>query len=237
MFLFLLSVFSLEADDLVLGFATGFPPYQYQDERGRPKGLDIEIAKVVFHEMDVGYRIDQGPWDDIVARLRLGQGLDLVGGMEISGERKLLFDFSDPLYLRKNMIFVLKDDPSIRSIDDLEGRVITGDRNSFIETLITKSGRRPDIRIIETETKEGAMGLLKSRRAEACLMPYEVGIHLAQKLGVPVRTVDAGDPGTPVAFAVRKGDRLRLEHLNQAIRQAREKGLLAPLLKQFTTGA
>lgn len=234
--IFFTTVFTPKADEVIIGFALGFPPYQYQDATQSPVGIDMEVAKVVFQEMGLRSRIVQGPWDDIVAKLRLGQGVDVAGGMEITGERQELFDFSLPLYHRKNVIFVLEDTLEISSLGDLKGKLITGDRNSYIETLLHQRGDRKDIRIIQTESKEEAFQLLVHHRVEACLMPYAVGKTLAQGQRVKVRVIDVGDRGTPVAFAVKKGNKHLLNRLNIAIEQVQRKGLLTPYLGQADPG-
>lgn len=206
------------ASPVNLGFASGYPPYQYV-EAGRPAGLDIEIANAL-----AGYGLElnilQENWDDVVGKLRTRQGVDLVGGMEITEERKALFDFSTPLYSRKNVILVRQGTADIGGLADLAGKLVAGDRGSYAETQLDKLGLKSKVRLIYHGTKEEAMAALRDGKVQAALMPDAVGFFLARKLGLQVKAVEIGDPGASVAFAVRKGNTELLSQVDAAVRKA-----------------
>jgi ABC-type amino acid transport substrate-binding protein len=218
---------------LAIGFADGYPPYQFIDAAGKPAGLDIDIARALASEMGVGTRIVQGPWDDMVNLLRRSLDLDVVGGMEESEERAKLFDFSAAVYLRKNMIVVLATNRDIRGIKDLNGRTISGDRGSYGEALIARNGDTDKVRIAASKSKEEAMTMLKTGRVEASLMPDAVAVDLARKAGVAIRLVDIGDPGSPVAFAVPRGNQTWLPRLDAALLRLKAGGKIQAILAKW----
>jgi len=227
--LLLLGWGALRAESLTIGFAAGFPPYQWSDATG-PKGLDIDLARLVFAEAGLAYTLRQEKWDDIVGHLRFDEEIQVVGGMEITPERLASFAFSTPLYARVNRVFVRADDDGIRQLGDLAGKVVTGDRNSFIEGALAAAGLKPLVRIIQTPTKAEAMKRLKAGAVRAALMPEHVGLFLARQEKLAVRSIDAGDPGTPVAFAVRKGREGVIETLDAAIVSLAKKGRIQATL-------
>lgn len=223
----------LGAEELRIGFADGYPPYQFVDAAGKPAGLDIDLALALGRELGLEVRIVQGPWDDMVNMLRRGLGLDLVGGMEIGEERSRLFDFSRPLYSRKTVIVVPETNRDIRGLKDLNGRTITGDKDSYAEELIARNGDRNRVRIVVSSSKEEAMGLLRQGKVEACIMPRAVALYLSRKSGPAVRLVDIGDPGSPVAFAAPKGDDSLLRRLDQGLERLRARGELEAILSRW----
>ncbi|HUX42712.1 MAG TPA: transporter substrate-binding domain-containing protein [Rectinemataceae bacterium] len=201
-----------------LGFATGYPPYQFR-EGGKPAGLDIELAKVLA-KYGLSFSIIQDNWDDVVARLRNRVGMNIVGGMEISAERAAQFDFSPALYFRKNVVFVPAGTSNIKGLVDLEGKIVSGDRGSYVENRLDKMGIKDGVRLVEYESKEDSMKALKDGKVVASIMPDAVGFYLAKRLGVAVRLIDVGDPGSPVGFAARKGDASTLASVDAAIQKA-----------------
>ena len=64
-------------------------------------------------------------------------------------------------------------------------------------------------------------------------MPDAVGFYLARKLGVAVRLIDVGDPGSPVAFAVRKGDTATLAAIDAAIQKAMRARAIDPIIAKW----
>ena len=216
--LLLVSQISAKAERFTLGFATGYPPYQFT-ESGQPAGLDIEIAGVLAKE-GLNFSIIQDNWDDIVAMLRNRTRVDIVGGMEINAERQAWFDFSPALYRRRNVLFVPADDTTIRGLGDLVGKKVSGDRGSYVENKLATMGIKDAIRLVEYGSKEESMQALKVGKVVASIMPEAVGFYLAKRFGVRVRLVDVGDPGSPVGFAVRRGDTATLAAVDAAIRKA-----------------
>jgi polar amino acid transport system substrate-binding protein len=214
------------------GMAKGYPPYQYLDAEGEPAGLDVEVAQLIFARLKIKGRMVSGAWDDIVANLRLGR-LDCVCGMEINRERMNFFSFTSPYYSRKVVIFLRGDETSIGSVDDLVGKAVAGDRNSFVEQYLKERGLLSLIRIVKTKTKEQSMRMLKEGRVVAAIAPLAVGRLLAEREDLAVRIMDVGDPGSPVGFAVEKGNVDLLRRLEETLEALRREGALKPVLDRW----
>jgi polar amino acid transport system substrate-binding protein len=71
----------------ICDIAQGYPPYQFQDETGKPTGLDVDVLRLVFEKLGKKMTIQQDKWDTIVGNLCFGD-LDCVSGMEINETRK-----------------------------------------------------------------------------------------------------------------------------------------------------
>ena len=212
--------------------ANGYPPYQFRSDKGDPIGLDIDVIKLVAEKMGVEIRIVQGPWDDMVTALRVGR-VDCVGGMEINGKRLQIFDFTDAYYSRKAAVFTLKDNLDIQTLEDLTGKIITGDRHSYVEQEFTRMNIKHRIRIRQTESKDKSLRLLKQGEVVAMVAPRAVGYYLASRHNVVVRIIDDSDPGSPVGIAVIKGNMPLLHRLDKAMDELRANGRLDQVLRKW----
>jgi ABC-type amino acid transport substrate-binding protein len=217
----------LYAEDLVCGITTGFPPYQFMDE-GRPVGFDADVIRLIAVKANLDLRFVVARWDDLLHFLLQGQ-INCITGMEMTSQRRDLFDFSPAYYERINAVFVRTEDTWIQGVEDLFNQRITGDRQSDIEELWTAQGFRSQIRIQQTDSKREAMQMLADRLTLAAIMPRGVGFYLAKQFGLEVRVLLAHPRGTPVALAVRKGDRALQETLNGAMEELIQEGAILSL--------
>jgi len=229
-----LALFSvtLSAQPVKAGIATGFPPYQFVQD-GHPAGLDHDLAEAIAKEAGVTLLWTQGPWDDLTATLRLTADLDILVGMEKSGDRKTLFLLGRTLYTRRNLLFVLEKSSLIRRLEDLSTLPVARDRDAFSDELLADKGLAADIRLVRTETKEAAFAALVDGSVVAAFMPEAVGWTLARQSGVMVRTLDFGDPGTPVGLAFRKGQEALVQKFDKAAERLEKRGDLKILRERW----
>lgn len=219
------------AQTLVCGLATGFPPYQFQ-EQDRPAGFDVEVIRLIAKRTGLDIQLRQDKWDDVINFLRFGK-IDCVIGMEINPLRTRYFDFTVDYYKRHDVVFVRADNPNVNRVEDLFSRVISGDRHSFVETYWRGLGIIQKMRVMQPESKEKAMQLLFDGRTEAAIMPRGVGVYLAKKLNLKVRILDSPDPGSPVAIAVKKGNVALQAMLNHGLQSLIKDGEIDRLYRQW----
>lgn len=230
----LMSTLALAADEgiLLCGVAKGYPPYQFQQDNGFPVGLDIEVARLLSERMGRQVVFHQDKWDKVVTSLRLSK-LDCIAGIEINETRRIMFDFTEPYYSRKGMVFVLAENDEVNSLKDLQWQVIAGDRHSHVERRFEALGLKNRIRIHQSPSKDISMLMLKQGQVVAVVAPQEVGFFLADKHGIRVKIIDDTDPGSPVGFAVEKGHDNILKALNDALIELKNEGVLEAVLKKW----
>ena len=220
-FILILSSAQLNANDLSrkikCGYALGYPPYQYVNANQQPSGTDIEMAKKVFKAAGLEVEFIAGEWEQLLSNLIHKTGkVDALCGAEINEKRSALVDFTEPFYFRHNTLFVLHKSP-IYKIQDLYGKFVAGDRDSFFEKSLNQ--HKSSIRITRTASKEESFKSLRDQKIVAAIAPEEVGHYFANSLNIRVRTIGPKDPGSPVAFAVAKGNVALKERLNKALRK------------------
>ncbi|MDE3270419.1 transporter substrate-binding domain-containing protein [Pseudoalteromonas sp. G4] len=198
------------------GMAKGYPPFQFI-ENNMPTGFDYDVLKQVLSNSQQELMLKADLWDDTVNRLRFDK-LDCITGMEISPEREKYFDFTVPYYFRYTSVFVRDELPSIEIVQDLYGKKISGDKHSITETIWQEKHIKDHFRLIQTQSKDQAMQMLATKQTDAAIMPRAVGLYLAKKYNVKVKIVHSNYRGTPVAIAVKKGNKALLDKLNSALK-------------------
>lgn len=213
------------------GLALGYPPYQYQNSFLKPSGFDFEVSQALFKAAGLKVTYVQEPWDDILfSIMNHEKKIDILCGVEVSDIRKKALDFTIPYASRKIAIFVKKYS-DINNVNDLIGKTITGDRHSSVDTLLDKNSNK--IRIRQTKTKEESFSFLKDSKVDAVVAPLEVGIYLAKEMNIPIKTIYISDSGTPVAFAVKKGDSELLKKLNSAMKDLINKKIIENIYSKY----
>ncbi|HTH14932.1 MAG TPA: transporter substrate-binding domain-containing protein [Spirochaetia bacterium] len=214
---------------LVCGVALGFPPYQFSTPTGEPTGIDADVARLVFRELGQGFVFRQTAWDDLYLELaHQSKTVDVLCGAEVNPERQALFDFTIPYYQRAVAVFVKKDSP-YRSAKDLTGKLVAGDRGGFIETLIAAQ----DLRLRSTASKEESFQMLQEGRVEAVMAPVGVGFWISRQRGLGVRTLPEQDPGSPVAFAVAKGNADLAARISAALAKLKARGQIEAVIRRY----
>lgn len=236
MIFLVISIFTLmhptfaEKKEYICGIALGFPPYQFSDEKANPIGIDAEITKLLFENTGKKIIFTQEPWDELMAKLYNTNKVDFLCGAEISDERKKMFDFSIPFYKRNIAIFV-SNSSGITKLSDLVGLIITGDRHSFVERQLGENKEK--FRIMKTTSKEESFSLLKKKKVDAVIAPLEVGNYISKKIGLKIRVIEDNDPGSSIAFMVKKGDTDTLEFINKRLKILIANGEIDKILKKY----
>lgn len=216
-------------DELVIGIAKGYPPFQYTLFNGEPGGIDAEVARLVFKELKIPFSFTQENWDDLYLGLLHKSGaVDLLCGTEVNDLRKKYFDFSIPYYQRTVVIFVRQESPYQR-LSELKGKLITGDRGGQIEQILNRN----TMRITNTGTKEESFRKLRDNQVEAVIAPLDVGNWISKELKLRVRVLPEKDPGSPVAFAVAKGNSDLAARLSQALEKLQKSGAIELILARY----
>jgi len=166
-----------------------------------------------------------------VGRLYFSNSLDMICGMEISESRRKRFIFSKAYYKRKSVIFVLEKNENIKNIEDLIGKNITGDRDSYTEKIMLEQGLLDKIRIKQTKNKSESLDLLKAEKYIAVIAPKAVGTYLAKQKGMQVRVIEIGDPGINVGLAFRKEDIMLKNEVDKILSKLLNDGTIELLKK------
>lgn len=139
-----------ESTELRIGMECGYAPFNWtqQDDsngavpieggNGYANGYDVQIAKKVAEGMGKELVVVKTEWDGLVPAVQSGTIDGIFAGMSPTAERKKSIDFSDNYYVSDLVIVVKADGPyaNAKSIADFKGAKLTGQLNTFHDTVI-----------------------------------------------------------------------------------------------------
>ncbi|MDY6904727.1 MAG: transporter substrate-binding domain-containing protein [Thermodesulfobacteriota bacterium] len=163
---------------IVVGGDRNYPPYEFLDNNGRPKGYNVDLTRAIagITGLDIEIRLDD--WAKIRSGLSNGQ-IDAVHGMFYSAERDLEFNFSPPHTVIDHIAVIRKDagDPptSIARLKKMRLVVMTGD---IMHDFAIEHGL-PDLQTVPTQ--EDALEKVATGQRDCALVARVPALYWIKK--------------------------------------------------------
>lgn len=207
-------------------------PWTYHDEDDNLVGYDVEVATKIAEKLGVEPQFIEGEWDGLLAGLDAGRYDIMVNGVDITPERAEKYDFSTPYAFNRTAVITTKDNDSINTLEDLNGKNTANTISSTYAQLAEQYGAT----VIGVDDLNQTFELLLSGRIDATLnaeMTYYdyMKEHPDANAKIAVLTDDANE----VAIPMRKGDEtatLRTA-IDAAIDELRADGTLKELSEKY----
>lgn len=124
---------------LVLGLDASFAPMGFKDENNEIVGFDIDVAREVCERIGMTLECKEIIWDQNLSELN-NKSIDCVwNGMSINEEREASMLLT-PAYMNNRMVFAVKTDSDIQTVDQLTGKKIAVQNGSEGEKALDASG-------------------------------------------------------------------------------------------------
>ena len=207
-------------------------PWTYHDEDDNLVGYDVEVATKIAEKLGVEPQFIEGEWDGLLAGLDAGRYDIMVNGVDITPERAEKYDFSTPYAFNRTAVITTKDNDSINTLEDLNGKNTANTISSTYAQLAEQYGAT----VTGVDDLNQTFELLLSGRIDATLnaeMTYYDYLkeHPDANAKIAVLTDDANE----VAIPMRKGDEtatLRTA-IDAAIDELRADGTLKELSEKY----
>lgn len=224
-------------------YSPGYPPVAYYDDKNEMVGFDVDVGREIARRLGVELKTVTPSWEMQVAG-NWGARWDIaVGSMTPTKERAKVLDFPGIYYYTPASFAVHRDNATIQSVADLNGRTIGACGACTYEdylrgTLVMDAEGTPpfaflvkpgEIRVYDSDdTVFADLKLGDGVRLDAALTNLPT-LHQAIQNGLPFRIV--GDPVfyEPLAVAVDKGDPEFTAKVAEIIRAMHEDGTLSAL--------
>jgi polar amino acid transport system substrate-binding protein len=229
----------------VLRFVTtdDFPPFNFLDADGRLTGFNVDLARAICAELEIGCTIQARPFDNLIKSV-LGERADaVIAGIAITTEMRSVLDFSD-VYLKSPARFVVRrDTPEITFTPaGLKGKRLAVVARTAHEAYLAAFFPEVERKIYPSATE--ARRAVKNRRADAHFgdglqlsfwLQSEAAAGCCQFAGGPY--LEARFVGHGLAIAVPRGATEVRNAINAALEAVHEKGTYAELyLRYFPVG-
>ena len=154
---------------LVVGVKFDVPGFGQKDPAtNKVEGFDVDMAKEIAKAL--GLKEEQIEFVEAISANRIPflqeDKVDLIiSTMTINADRKTQIEFSRPYYLAGQSILVKKDNTTIKTVTDLNGKNVCSAAGSTSEKNVV--AKAPDVKLISLPNYSGCVSSLKDGRVEA----------------------------------------------------------------------
>ena len=219
----------------VIALDSSYPPYMHL-AKGKAQGLYPRLLDEVFQKMKVDVKLEPKPWARVMRMAKKGKWG--VGGVYKNSERLKIFDYSDPIYQEKLLLFV-KNSSKIEfsSLKDLKGKVLALMRGWSYGTEFDKEKKRKSFRVIETGDGVQSFTLLLKGRVDGVVMDGVSAKMILEKnnwIGkVKEQTTPVARNAAYIAFHKTMKKTAVIESFNKALLQIKEEGSYDKIISNF----
>jgi len=239
-FLCLLLSTSLSANtpkQLQVKFATdaNYFPFEYLSDDKEIQGFDIDIAKAICEQANLKCSFEHHRFDGLLLTLPFGRYDAVIAALDITSERLEKVDFSDSYY-KVPPVFVSKK--QLQGKFSLAGKFIGVQANTSNQNYLIQSAEKNSY-IVPYYSSQAALNDLKLQRIDAVFADFAVVNDFLSKeesLALVISRTEAvfvEQFSKGYGIAVKKGNDVLLERLNQGLKVIVENGTYAKIFKEY----
>jgi polar amino acid transport system substrate-binding protein len=223
---------------LIVANEDDFRPFEFVKD-GKPTGFDNELIKDLRKYAPFEVKQEILPWTGILAGVSTGKYDVAITAAIITKERKKSLDFTSPIADATHYYVKRKDDKSISSIKDLNGKTVGVQAGSALlarlpelGTMLEKEGGKLGKIVEYTSYPEAYQDLALGRVDYVVNTVINLKTLVAEKPAVFEIGQAVSGKSFP-AWAVAKDNKALVEFLNGFIAKEKETGRFAELQKKW----
>jgi polar amino acid transport system substrate-binding protein len=209
------------------------PPFMYQQD-GQPMGIYPRMLRAIFDRLGEPLNIQAMPWKR--ALLRGASGELGIGGIYKNAERLEVFDYSEPIFEERLLLYVHRDRPfPFQRTEDLHGKRIGVIRGWSYTEEFDRAVRTGQIEAQEGSSDESNLRKLASGRLDAVIAIELAGQRLLEHPGLEQLEAlpqPLSINPTYLVFAKQAGQQELLRRFDQVLQDMRRDGSLQRLIEQ-----
>lgn len=128
-----------ERGKLIVGTASGFPPYEFVDTSKAEKtvtGIDIALAQKIADKLEVKLEVQDMSFSALLSSIAADKIDIAIAAMNASEERKKAVDFSNPYMSSPHILLIRTEDAGkYKTLEDFRGKTIGAQKSSLQEKL------------------------------------------------------------------------------------------------------
>jgi len=191
-----------------------YPPFEFLDADGRPRGFNVDVARAVAEALDIDVDISLGRWADVRRQLENGE-IDALTGMFWTAARDSVVDFTAPHLTVSYAVFVRPDSP-IRSLDDVVGRQIVVQAQDLGHDFVLEHHLTRDL--VLCDDWEDVLRTLARGTGDCAIVSRLQGMRQLSEPGLEgLQVVGSPFQQRKYGFAVREGDTVLRAALDEGL--------------------
>jgi len=213
---------TVHAADDVIRVATDatFPPLEFVQD-GKRTGFDIELIEAMAKVMGKKVQWVDIDFKGLIPGLIANRFDVAASGIYMTEERRKVVQFTDPYYRGGLVVLVRKDDPSIKTPADLDGKKVTVQVGT--KSVQFLKDNFPNVQRVEVEKNQEMFDLVSIGRADAAVTGRPAAVQYA-KVNPKVRVLDKALTTELYGFALRQDEGALTAQMNKALQTLRSNG-------------
>lgn len=221
--------------DTVIALDSAYPPYMH-GSKSKPRGLYANLLKKIFGKMKLSLTLEPKPWKRVMTKAKVGKWG--VGGIYKNSERIKIFDYSEPIYYERLVLFTRKNSNiNFKKLSDLKGKVIGVMRGWSYGEDFDKAKKRKVFRVQETNEGTQSFKLLLKKRVDAVVMDSVSANIILKKEGwlnqVNESTHPVAKNAAYIVFLKTMNQKELINKFNSTVQQMKEDGSYQKIISEF----
>jgi polar amino acid transport system substrate-binding protein len=219
--------------ELIVGSSGDYPPLTAKTKDGKLIGIDIDIATIIANEMGVKLKVVQMPFNTLLAALKAGKVDMVLSCMTITSERNLKFAFVGPYFVSGQSILTTKETAmnvkDLKEINktDFSLAVPLGTTSEAIAKMTLNQTKIEVAKNMDEAIQLLLTGKVKAVMSDVAACAVTVFRNQDKLVATPPLTFE------PLGIAVRQGDPLLVNLLNNILMNAQGNGVLDDLREKW----
>ena len=217
--------------EIVIATEGTWSPWTFHDKEGKLTGYDIEVGRLIAQKLGVKPQFVEGKWDGLLAGISAGRYDIMINCVDMTPERQKAYRFTEPYAYNRTVVMVSAQNDSIKSMQDLKGKVTANTISSTYAEIAEKYGAKVD----GVDDLNQTFELLLSGRIDATLnaeVVYYDYMKVHPQAAIKIAAID--EQVTSVGIPLKKEGTEKLQtELNKILSDLRNSGELTKLSNQF----
>ncbi len=217
---------------LIIGLDDSFPPMGFRDENNEIVGFDIDLAREVAKKLNMKLVVQPIDWASKELELNNGKISCIWNGLSVSPAREEAMTLSKP-YIANRMIIITKNDSTLSSKADLEGKTVGLQTGSTAVAALEKDPINAKVKQATYENNVLALQDLEIGRIDAVIMDEVVAKYITTKKPGIYKVLNDSFNEEFYAIAFKKGNVELKDKVEQAISQLIAEGKATEISKKW----
>jgi len=211
-----------EQNPIVVGGNSNYPPYEFLDEQGNPAGYNVDLTKAIANVMGLKVKFRLDDWVNVRKALDASD-VDALQGISYSEGRADVVDFSIPHAIVHHSIFARKGFPVVRTLEELDGKMVAIHERGFIYDYIIEKGIK--MHVVPTGTPADALRVVASGKADYAVVASLPAAYIIKKYALTnVVAVTTSIISVKYGYGVKKGNTELLAKFNEGLAILKQTG-------------
>lgn len=206
-----------------------FPPYEMVADDGTFEGIDVDIAGKIAEKLGLELVVDDMDFGSIITSVQTGKEDIALAGLTVTDERKQNVDFTDS-YATGVQVVIVPEDSDIKTIDDLQGKLIGCQESTTGYTYCTDDYGEDMVTAFPSGAN-AVQALLTGKIDAVVIDKQPAEAYVAQNEGLKI--LDTEYVAENYAIGVSKDNTALRDAVNNALKELIDDGTVQAILDQY----